>query len=317
MSQPIADLSYRDYDGPHLPVQACWRPIMRFALAKAFRNKWYWIMMVLASWFYFAIIAVLNFVERFMVAQDPRALTNVLRVFGDLNDLPVLGFTFAQLPIMIITIMLGSGIIAHDRRSNALLVYLSKPVTAWNYVLGKFLGLFIPVLAAMAGPGLLFLFISLLSYQRYGFAATPEPFLKMSVVYVVAALFYSSLMLGFGAITKQGRIAGSAYAGLYLVTGFFTVLTYQTWQGTLDESAQVRSTLLSRTTYASVDGIMNGFAKSIMETSAPGLGDNQPGTAQISVPFPPLWLPSIVVVFAVGLSLWLLWRSVKAVEVVR
>ena len=39
--------------------------------------------------------------------------------------------------VFFITIYVGAGLIAADRRANALQLYLSKPLTRWEYVAGK------------------------------------------------------------------------------------------------------------------------------------------------------------------------------------
>src|SRR6266849_2416517 len=39
--------------------------------------------------------------------------------------------------VFFVTVYVGAGLIANDRRSNALQIYLSKPITRFEYVLGK------------------------------------------------------------------------------------------------------------------------------------------------------------------------------------
>ena len=57
--------------------------------------------------------------------------------------------------LFFITVYAGSGLIASDRRANALQVYLAKPLTRVQYVPGKLLVLAIFLLAGelAAGPG--------------------------------------------------------------------------------------------------------------------------------------------------------------------
>jgi len=47
--------------------------------------------------------------------------------------------------ILCIALVVGAGAIAADNRSNALMVYLSKPITKGDYLLGKWMGIFLAI----------------------------------------------------------------------------------------------------------------------------------------------------------------------------
>ena len=48
-SSPIADLSYRNYDGPLEPPISRWWPIARVGILKAFKNKWFWVVSIFSG----------------------------------------------------------------------------------------------------------------------------------------------------------------------------------------------------------------------------------------------------------------------------
>ena len=57
--------------------------------------------------------------------------------------------------VFFITLYVGSGLIANDRRANALQIYLSKPLTRVDYVVGKLATLLIFLTAVTWLPGIL------------------------------------------------------------------------------------------------------------------------------------------------------------------
>ena len=55
--------------------------------------------------------------------------------------------------VFFVTVYVGAGLIANDRRANALQIYLSKPLTRGEYILGKFAILFAFLAARDVLPG--------------------------------------------------------------------------------------------------------------------------------------------------------------------
>lgn len=315
MSQPIADLSYRTYDGPRTDLRKIWWVIARAHILTTFTRKAYWGVMGLSAWYFLAFVVIMSFLERIAVASDPRLLQQFVERLN-FGDQPLLGFTISMLPMMVLTMMVCSGAIANDRRSNALLVYLSKPCSQWDYLMGKLVGCFVPIFLAFALPGTLFYGLGALSYRQYGFLDNPWVLPSMLVTYFVTALFFTSLALALSALVKQPRIAGALFACVFLISGMFSQIMYTTWTGAFSSGGTiVRDSTLSRLTYASLDGTTIAFAKSILQTN--GSDSFMRGRLnQIDVPYMPLWIPCIIITVIVSLSLFTIWRKVKAVEVI-
>src|SRR2546423_7429004 len=123
---PIHDQGYKRYGGSRAGGRA-WLVMFRTGVLGMFGNR-RWIMLMIASWIQFVVRAVMfylaaNFSQAALVA--PSAAT--FRDFFDKQDL----FVF------LVTITLGAASIAADRRANALQIYLSKPLTRAEYILGK------------------------------------------------------------------------------------------------------------------------------------------------------------------------------------
>src|SRR4030095_12524313 len=71
--------------------------------------------------------------------------------------------------IFFITIFAGAGLIANDRRANALQIYLSKPLTRIEYVAGKAATLMLFLLAVTWVPALLLLIVQVLFAGSFEF----------------------------------------------------------------------------------------------------------------------------------------------------
>ena len=52
MSEPIVDLSYRGYDGPHLAERQRWLVIAKMGWRIAFKKKAFWVFSGIAGWYY-------------------------------------------------------------------------------------------------------------------------------------------------------------------------------------------------------------------------------------------------------------------------
>lgn len=172
-SGPIADLSYRNYDGPLAPTNMRWWVIAKSTIKTAFKKRIMWVMMSFSAWYYLAMVFTLYVIDQMSQSAPPGANSQnfAATILGRLiwKDQFVIGFSYGQMLFMIITLIIGAGAIANDNRANALLVYLSKPVSKTDYLFGKWVGVFIALMAAMVIPSLLFFLYGILSYREQGF----------------------------------------------------------------------------------------------------------------------------------------------------
>src|SRR5579862_2031588 len=232
VSSPILDLSYRNYDGPLEPPIYRWWAIARVSISTAFGNKWYWTCLIGSGFWYLILMIIFYFVDSFAgtipggrfgssgLNSAAAATTLFKQVKWDEQFLHA--FSMGQLWFFIIALIIGVGTIANDNRANALLVYLSKPCTKVDYIVGKWLGIFVPMLVAAAIPTLFFYGYCFMSYRTEGFLDDPWLLVRLLVLIFVPATLHSSLCLGISSLFKQGRVAGATYAGLYFFTLFFT-----------------------------------------------------------------------------------------------
>src|ERR1700681_2196825 len=156
---PIHDQGYRRYEGRRMPRGRAWAVITTAGLRTFFAKRAF-LALLLLSWLPFIvrtvqIYAAANFPQMAFLA--PTAET--FRQFLNQQD-PFVFF---------VTVYVGSGLIANDRRANALQIYLSKPLTRGEYVLGKLAILMAFLLLVTWVPAILLLIIQALFAGSFAF----------------------------------------------------------------------------------------------------------------------------------------------------
>src|SRR5512140_391922 len=124
---PIHDQGYRRYTGVRAQTGRAWSVIATAGIRTLLARRAF-IGLLLLSWVPFLVRAVqiyaaTNLPQAQFLAPDAR----MFRQFLDQQEV----FLF------FITVYAGTGLIANDRRANALQIYLSKPLTRVEYIFGK------------------------------------------------------------------------------------------------------------------------------------------------------------------------------------
>ncbi len=325
-SAPIADLSYRDYDGPLAPPTYRWWVIAKTTFRNSIRRKGLWWLLLFSGMYYFVMLAILFFVDQFAAnARDGEQMFNAFigRITWKTEFLH--GWSTAQMWFLLITLLIGAGAIANDNRANALLVYLSKPCDKRDYLMGKWVGLFLTLLLLMSIPIALFFAYAGLSYSEYGFFSQDRTvILRLLVMMPLGAAFYASLMIGVSSLFNQGRMAGAAMAAVYFLTAFFTKLMEGAWtvmqvdEGARRDLSPIKN-LVANLYYASIDGLQIGMAKGVLGTDGSPPFGIQPrrGEGMQFVPAPDLATVLAIMAAISALALWVAWKRIRAVEVVK
>ena len=120
-----------------------------------------------------------------------------------------------QIFVFFLTVYGGAGLIAHDRRANALQIYLSKPLSRAEYVFGKFVILMTWLLLVTWVPAMLLLIVQI------AFAGNFEFFTKNIFLFPAITLFsfvqvvtVSAAMLALSSLSNSSRYVGILYAAL-------------------------------------------------------------------------------------------------------
>jgi ABC-type transport system involved in multi-copper enzyme maturation permease subunit len=166
--------------------------------------------------------------ESFLSRHDrmERRMGNLPSVLADpvknLENAVLLFDQWTTLFVMLMALFAGSGLISEDLKSRALPLYLVRPITPFDYYLGKFL---IPVrlfARAVLLPLVLLVVLAALlrpSEEMWTFLWGRMPLLGSIVAYYLAiAVGYTSVTLLFSALTKR-KITSIVLAGVAFIGG--------------------------------------------------------------------------------------------------
>ncbi|MCW5940544.1 MAG: ABC transporter permease subunit [Fimbriimonadaceae bacterium] len=316
MADSVGDLSYRGYFGNTLSERGRWLVVAKQSWKTAFKKRGFWVASSFGAWYFIVLAAILYFVEQ-SVTMDPTG-NGAERFYSQMvwKDQFLIGFTFAQLMCLVLVLIVGAGSIANDNRTNALLVYLSKPVSKLDYLFGKWMGVLVPLVVGLGLPLAFFYTYCLMNFRERGFLEQ-DPWLgpKLIAVVLFAAAYHSTLILGVSSLFNSGRVAGGAYAAVTFVTGFFSQLMLAVFFQSPPESSRPGIVSSGALHYLSVDGLVVGMSKIVLGTDGGNAFTVARGSRQ--VPIPPAWMIFGLMALAIALA-WAVasWR-VKAVEVVK
>ena len=192
--------------------------------------------------------------------------------------------------VFFITVWVGAGLVANDKRANALQIYLSKPLTRIEYIIGKLviLGTFLLMVTWVPAIMLLILqvaFSGSFSFMRQNLYLFPA----VTVFACLQVLLAAFTMLALSSLSKSSRYVAILYAGAYWFSHAVFGVIY----------AITGSTKLS---WLSLPGNLNQLGDIIFRLQ------------------PRYSTPAVVSVLAmaaiIGLAIWVLERRVRGVEVV-
>jgi ABC-2 type transport system permease protein len=321
-ASPIADMSYRTYTGPLSVRRMRWWIVALSGLRSSVKKKGFWVVAGISLLPYLMITAQLYFTSR---AQAMTGAVGARAAASPMNPLgvPEVGQRFASsflqamqfqmFFLFLIALMTGAGVVAADHRANALIVYLSKPITKFDYLFGKWMSVFLMIFFVSLAPALLLYLYCLGSYTSEGFLRD-EPLLLLRGVAAccIPAAVHASLLLGFSSWSRTPRMAGALYAGLYFLSSFVSGAVWAIkYRGNLSQG------ILER--HLSVEGVINGIVQNIygVVQKVATFNRRSGGMEQLSLSPPDIRILLLVGLVLCAVSLFAAFRRIRAVEVVR
>ena len=217
---PIHDQGYRRYAGLRAAPGRAWSVIAKAGVRTMFGKKAF-LGLLLVSWAPFFVRAV----QIYAAANLPQAafLAPDARMFRQFLEQQ-------EIFLFFITVYAGAGLIANDRRANALQIYLSKPLTRAEYVFGKLAILMTFLLLVTWVPAVLLLLVQIMFSGSFRFfldnlylfpAITVFSFIQVTAV--------SMAMLALSSLSNSSRYVGILYAGLiFFSQALYGVLVFIT-----------------------------------------------------------------------------------------
>jgi ABC-2 type transport system permease protein len=207
---PIHDQGYRRYGGARDAVGRAWQVIARGGVRSVLSRRWLMGLLLLA-WAPFLVQAV----RIYVAANVPQAgfLAPKAEMFRQFLD-------FQGVFVFFVTVFVGAGLIANDRRANALQVYLSKPLTRAEYISGKLAILFLFLIFVTWVPAIGLLIVEVLFAGSFTFIRQNVfLFPAITLFSILQVLMASTTMLALSSLSKSSRFVGVMYAGLMFFTG--------------------------------------------------------------------------------------------------
>jgi ABC-type transport system involved in multi-copper enzyme maturation permease subunit len=214
---PIHDQSYRRYIGGKAALGRAWTVIARAGIMNMVRKRAF-LALLMFAWTPFVVRAV----QIYITANFPQAAmfaptAQTFREFLEQQDF----FVF------VVTIYVGAGLIANDRRANALQIYLSKPLMRSEYIAGKAAILFTFLLLVTWVPAMLLLLLQVLFAGSFAFLrANLFLFPAITVGALLQVIVATFTMLALSSLSKSSRYVGILYAGILFFTGAIFLVLY-------------------------------------------------------------------------------------------
>jgi ABC-type transport system involved in multi-copper enzyme maturation permease subunit len=214
---PIHDQSYRRYGGGKTMPGRAWT-VIAWAGIRNMISKRAFLGLLIFAWLPFVVRAVQIYVStNFPQAALLAPTADTFRQFLEQQDF----FVF------IVTIYVGAGLIANDRRANALQIYLSKPLMRTEYIAGKAAILFVFLTLVTWLPAMLLLLLQVMFAGSFAFLQKNLfLFPAITVGSMLQVLVATFTMLALSSLSKSSRYVGILYAGIIFFTGAIYTAMY-------------------------------------------------------------------------------------------
>lgn len=294
---------YKEYEGEAQSFWSRFLVIPRYGLSDVFRSKLFTTAFILCFLYpLFAAIlvylhhnanalALLQINVRELLPIDASFFSTYVKVQG----------AFA----LILTVLVAPPLISRDLANNALPLYLCRPLSRTEYVLGKMAVVVVLLSLVTWIPGLIIFF---LQASLAGFAWFWKYLWVISAIFsgsMVWIILLSLLALAVSALVRWRVVASGALLGLFFVPGAFGQI--------INELFVTRSGQL-----ISLWGTMNAvwlgmFGQFVRETTE--LRDSRMGAFTLLEP--PLWASWLLITAVATVCVLLLARKVRAYEVIK
>ena len=304
----VYEQTYKRYNGPLTPEWSRFLIVPRHAFRGVFNSK------LFTAFFVLCFIPLL--VEAVLIYLRHNATAIAVMNLNARELLPIDGSffqTFVNLQggfAFIVALLVGPPLVSRDLRNNALPLYLCRPFSRTEYVMGKMSVLLILLSAITWIPQmLLFLLQSYLEGLAW-FSANLWIASAIMIASLVWILLLALLSQTISALVKWRIVASGAMLGLFLIPSVFGEFINQVfrtrWGNLISLGALIKSVTA---------GLFGTFMRVYETVAITDFDDNV--IREITVTEPPLWCSWAVLFLICAVCLAILHWKVKAYEVVR
>lgn len=211
---PIFEQTYRKWEGTLKTAGIRWFPITVLGIKQTFKKKRFLLFFIGCQ------IPFLVFAIRLVIAALlPGNAENALE-FLKVSPSFFAHFLWIQSSfVFIMTIWSGANLINGDYQSNALQLYLSKPLTQLDYILGKLSIVVFFNLSITAAPALLlFILRALIKYDNSWLVQSLWLIPAILGISLAISIIHALFVLFLSAITRNSRFSTIAYFVIIFMT---------------------------------------------------------------------------------------------------
>jgi ABC-type transport system involved in multi-copper enzyme maturation permease subunit len=302
---------YGAYEGVSHTALSRFLVIPRYALRDVFRSKLLTTIFILC-FFYPLIATILVYLH-----HNVNALALLQINVRELLPIDASFFrTFLEVQggfAIILTVLVAPPLISRDLSNNALPLYLCRPLSRTEYVLGKMVVIVTLLSLVTWIPGLLL----------FAFQASLAGFAWLAAnLWMAGAIFFGSMVwivllallaLAVSSIVKWRVVASGALLGLFFVPSAFGEIINQLFLTRAGHLISLWATM--NNVWLGMFGIFVRKTGAIRGTVTNPIYEKQ--YFDIALLEPPLWACWLVIGFVCAVCIWLLARKVRAYEVIK
>jgi len=301
---------YKEYDGAEHTPWSRFLVIPRYAIREVFKSKLFTSIFILC--FIYPLIAAILVYLRHNVNAIALLQINVSELLPIDNTffrtfLEVQGsFSF------ILAVLAAPPLISRDLANNALPLYLCRPLSRWQYVLGKMMVVGFLLSMVTWVPGLLIFFFQA-SLAGVGWLwANLWMVWAIFFGFMVWIILLSLIALAISALVKWRVVASGAMLALFFVPSAFGEIVNQLFLTRAGHLISLWATMNS--IWRGLFGLFERQTGAIRGRISNPIYENQ--YMDIALLEPPLWVSWLIIALVCGICIWLLARRVRAYEVI-
>jgi ABC-2 type transport system permease protein len=302
---------YGAYEGRSQSAWSRFLVIPRYAVQDTFRSKLFTTIFILC-FIYPLVAAILVYLHHnanaiAMLQINVRELLPIdasfFRTFLEVQG----GFAF------ILTVLVAPPLISRDLANNALPLYLCRPISRTEYVLGKMAVIAFLLSLVTWVPGLL-IFLFQASLGGFGWLVS-NLWMAGAIVFgfMVWIVLLSLLALAVSSLLKWRVVASGALLALFFVPSAFGEIVNQLFLTRAGHLINMWSSMNS--IWAGLFGLFERQTGAIRGTVSNPIYDKQ--FFDIALLEPPLWASWMLIAAVCAVCVWLLARKVRAYEVIK
>lgn len=301
---------YGAYEGEAQSAGSRFLVIPRYALRDVFKSKLF-ITLFIVSFIYPLIAAILVYLH-----HNTNALALLQINVRELLPIDASFFrTFLEVQgsfAFILAVLVAPPLISRDLSNNALPLYLCRPLSRLEYILGKMAVIAVVLSLITWIPGLLIFFFQA---SLAGFEWLSSNFWMAGSIligFAVWIVLLSLIALAVSSIVKWRVVASGAILGLFFVPGAFGAIINQLFLTRMGHLISLWSTINS--IWRGLFWLFERQTGQVRGRIRNPVYDGQ--YVDIALIEPPLWVSWLVIASVCALCIWILSRRVKAYEVI-